>query len=332
MDSRQLEVFAAVAGEKSFTRAASSLHLVQSAVSATVKGLERELGTRLFDRSTRAVRLTAAGSALLPHATEVALALRAARDAVDSVSGGLSGALAIGYMTNVTLFDIPRLLGRFSALYPDVTMHLAPAATGTAGLAEALRSGTLDLAFLAASEAGLPGLRVFPLATSPLILAVPRHHEWAGREEVALAETVGQRFVDFPRGFANRTIVDEEFHARGLARDVRIETADTNDTAALVRNGLGVGFLPDYLVADDPAIHRIRLVDAEFLMRVSVATARTRAPSAAATRLATMAREQADHEQAKHEQADHEQRETTGTHEAPAPGEGASASRTVGTT
>jgi DNA-binding transcriptional LysR family regulator len=290
MDKRQLEVFLAVARAGSFTRASAELHLVQSAVSATVAALESDLGERLFDRTTRRVRLTAAGQALLPRATAILDAFQAARDAVDAVRGGLSGSVRIGYMTNVTLFDIPRLLGRFNADHPAVTMHLSPSATGTAGLAEGLRRGDLDLAFLAATPEDYPDLDVHVLASSTLGLGVAADDPLAALDRMPLAGTAGLRFVDFRSGFANRTLVDAEFRRRGLRRDIRIETSDTNDTAALVRNRLGVGFLPGYLVEDDPSIHLIEIEDATLTMHVSVATARDRTPSAAATRIAELAR------------------------------------------
>ena len=294
MERRQLEVFAAVARAGSFTRAAGELHLVQSAVSATIAALEADLGERLFDRTTRRVRLTAAGQALLPKATSILDAFQAARDAVDAVRGGLSGSVRIGYMTNVTLFDIPRLLGRFNADHPAVTMHLAPAATGTAGLAEGLRRGDLDLAFLAATPEDYPDLDVHVLASSRLGLGVAAQDPLAVRKTIRLADTASLRFVDFRSGFANRTLVDAEFRRRGLWRDIRIETSDTNDTAALVRNGLGVGFLPRYLVEGDDSIHLIEIEDATLEMNVSVATARDRTLSAAARSLATMAYRQGD--------------------------------------
>ncbi|WP_305786377.1 LysR family transcriptional regulator [Symbioplanes lichenis] len=290
MDRRQLEVFAAVARTGSFTKAATELYLVQSAVSATVAALEADLGERLFDRTTRRVRPTPAGQVLLEHATVILAAFRAARDAVEAVRGGLSGAIRIGYMTNVTLFDIPALLGRFTRDHPDVTMHIAPSATGTAGMATALRRGDIDVAFLSATAADYPDLRVDPLASSPLGLAVTPDHPLAGRDRIALAEVTGLRFVDFRAGFANRTLVDTELRRRGLHREVRYETSDTADTAALIRNGLGVGFLPRYLAEGDDRLHWIAIDDADFTMWVSVATARDRTLSAAAARLATLAR------------------------------------------
>jgi DNA-binding transcriptional LysR family regulator len=290
MDNRQLEVFAVVAREGSFTRAAAELHLVQSAVSATIAALETDLGERLFERTTRRVRPTAAGTALLPHATAILDAFQAARDAVDAVGGGLTGSIRIGYMTNVTLFDIPRLLGRFSSDHPDVAMHLSPATTGTAGLAEGLRRGDLDLAFLAATPEDYPDLDIRVLARSPLGLGVAMGDPLADRSSMPLAELAGLRFVDFREGFANRTMVDAEFRRRGLRRNVQIESSDTNDMAALIRNGLGAGFLPQYLVEGDASIHWIEIEDATFEIRVSIGTARGRSLSAAASRLAELAR------------------------------------------
>jgi DNA-binding transcriptional LysR family regulator len=290
LDNRQLEVFAIVAREGSFTKAAAELHLVQSAVSATIAALESDLGERLLDRTTRWVQPTAAGRALLPHAHGILDAFRAARDAVEAVGGGLSGSIRIGYMTNVTLVDVPQLLGRFAAAHPNVTMRLAPAATGTRGLAESLQSGDIDLAFLSATAPDYPMLRIDSLATSRLGLAVSASDPLAGRASIPLADTVGLRFVDSGPGFANRALVDAEFRRRGLRRDVQIETADMHDSAALVRYGLCVGFLPQYLVEKDDQIRWIAVEDAEFVMHVSVGTARDRTLSAAAARLADMAR------------------------------------------
>jgi DNA-binding transcriptional LysR family regulator len=293
MDSRQLSVFAAVARARSFTRAAADIRVAQSAVSATIAALETELGDRLFDRSTRKVQLTAAGQALLPHALSIVDAFQAARDAVDAVRGGLSGSIRIGYMTNVTLFDIPAVLGRFSAEYPMVSIHLSPSATGTAGLADELRSGELDLAFFAATAQDHPDLRIDPLATDPVGLAVKAASPLASLRQMRMEETAGLRFIDFRAGFGNRTLADSEFDRLRLTREVFVETADMNDAAALVRNGLGVAFLPRYVVENDPLISWIQLIDASLELSVGLGTNRSRPLSAAATRLATQVREKA---------------------------------------
>src|SRR5947209_15098296 len=91
MELRQLATFVAVAEEGSFTRASDRLHVVQSAVSAGVRNLERALGATLFDRSTHKVQLTAAGRVLLPEARARLAAAAAAQDAVDAVGVGVRG-------------------------------------------------------------------------------------------------------------------------------------------------------------------------------------------------------------------------------------------------
>jgi DNA-binding transcriptional LysR family regulator len=293
LDNRQLEVFSAVAREGSFTRAATELHLVQSAVSATIASLEADLGERLFHRTTRQVRPTAAGRALLPHATAILDGFRAARDAVEAVSGGLSGSVRIGYMTSVTLVDLPGLLGRFSSDYPAVTMHLAPDPSGTAGLAVALERGELDLAIFAAPAENYPHLRIDVLARSPIGLAVAANHPLAGRATVRLSEAVSERFVETPEGFGNRTVVDTEFRRRGLHREVQYETSDLNDVVALVANGLGVAFLPHYVVDGDERVRCLEVEDAALELTVSIGTVRGRVLSAAAARLATLIRGEA---------------------------------------
>jgi DNA-binding transcriptional LysR family regulator len=293
MDGRQLAVFAAVARTRSFTHTSVEIHLAQSAVSATIASLEADLGEKLFTRSTRKVELTAAGHALLPHALGIIESLQAARDAVDGVRGGLSGSIRIGYMTNVTHFNIPALLGRFSSEYPAVTIHLTSSATGTAGLVDELRKGDLDLAFLAASPGDHPDLRIDVLATAPVGLAVRTSSPHAAPHSLTLAETAGMRFIDFRVGFGNRTLTDSEFTRLQLRRDILIETTDLNDAAALVRNGLGVAFLPRYLVEEDPLISWIEISDVALTLNVSLGTSRERPLSAAATRLATQARNSA---------------------------------------
>ncbi len=98
MELRHLAMFVAVAEEGSFTRTAGRVHVVQAAVSASVRGVERELGVELFHRTTHRVELSDAGSALLPEARRTLAAAAIAREVVDEVSGGLRGTVRLGTM------------------------------------------------------------------------------------------------------------------------------------------------------------------------------------------------------------------------------------------
>ncbi|WP_433559857.1 LysR family transcriptional regulator [Pseudonocardia xinjiangensis] len=96
MELRHLAAFTAVAEEGSFTAAAERLHMVQSAASAAVRTLERELGARLFGRTTHRVELTSTGRLLLPEARRTLAAAAAARDVINQMHGGLRGTVRLG--------------------------------------------------------------------------------------------------------------------------------------------------------------------------------------------------------------------------------------------
>jgi DNA-binding transcriptional LysR family regulator len=282
MELRHLEYFLAVADELNFTRAARRLHVVQSGVSATVRQLERDLGSPLFERDAKRVALTDAGEALLPQAREVLAAAQAARDAVDQVRGGLRGTITVGTMTSVAVLDLPALFGRFHADHPAVAIRLQVAPSGSAGLAREVLDGELDLAFVALPGRAPAGISLRHLASVPLVALLPAGHPLADREEVALADLVGDPFIDSPVGYGNRSIVDQAMAAAGLARQVAIEVADVSTAAAYVRHGLGVALMPDFATAPgDPHLRVLPLAGHRLHWTLAVATASERRPSAA---------------------------------------------------
>ncbi|MEW9528054.1 LysR family transcriptional regulator [Microbispora sp. NPDC049125] len=281
MELRHFEYFVAVAEELNFTRASRRLHVVQSGVSAAIRSLERELGVTLFDRTSQRVTLTDAGLALLPEARGVLDAARAARESVQAVGAGLRGTIAIGTMTSVTLIDMPALLGRFHADHPLVMMRLRAATSGSAGLAQALATGELDVAFLSPSGPPPSGLAVRPLAAVPIVLVVPADHDLAGERSVPLARLAGEEFIDFPPGYGNRAVVDRAFAAAGLERRVTVEVTDLATGSAFVRHGLGVAFLPEFVAPHSPDLCLLRAADADMVWSLAVATSSTRRPSAA---------------------------------------------------
>lgn len=124
MELQQLRYVVAVAETNNFTRAAERCLVVQSALSHQIARLERELGARLFDRTSRRVRLTPAGTAFLPAARQcLDAAERAAAEAAAAV-GLVRGRLAVGLIPTVAAVDIPAALRDFRREYPDVRISL----------------------------------------------------------------------------------------------------------------------------------------------------------------------------------------------------------------
>jgi DNA-binding transcriptional LysR family regulator len=249
VELRQLATFVAVAEEGSFTRAADRLHVVQSAVSAGVRNLEKELGTMLFDRSTHRVRLTDSGRALLPEARATLAAAQAARDAVDEVSGGLRGTVVLGTMQapGMRAVDLAGLLAAFRTEHPGVGVEIRHSG-GSSEMAREVAEGSMDLAFVALAGEGPPGLELIPITREPIMLAVPAGHPLAGSADIELSALHAETLVDLPPGWGIRMAVDRSFTAAGVTRTITYEVNDTQTMVDFIRNGLAIGMLPQSLL------------------------------------------------------------------------------------
>jgi DNA-binding transcriptional LysR family regulator len=281
VELRQLEHFVAVAEEKSFTRAAARVHVGQSAVSVSIRTLERELGARLFERTTHQVTLTDAGAALYAEARRTLVAADAARDAVASVLGVVRGTLRVGVMQSLNAVDLASVLARFRLDHPGVDLYLRPALGGSASLADATRDGQLDLAFVSLGVGQRTGLSTTVLASEPLVLVGTAATLAPGRAALAPADVADATFVDFPEGWGTRTAADEMLASGRGPRPVSIEVADVSTFLDLVRAGLGLGLLPRSMVPRDRRLI-VRRFTPKTTWDVMVVQAEERPASAAA--------------------------------------------------
>jgi DNA-binding transcriptional LysR family regulator len=254
----------AVAETRNFTRAAERCGVVQSSLSHRIAGLERELGVRLFARSSRRVELTGAGAAFLAGAREcLAAADRAAADAA-AAAGVVRGRLTVGVITTTAAVDVPELLQRYRARHPDVQVLLRSG--GSDELAAAIRGGDLDIAFLGLPEGERPsGVESVALDHDRHVLVVPAGHRLAGASRLTLREIAEEPFVDFVAGTPGRAQSDQAFAAAGLAREVAYETGAVELITRLIARGLGVALLPSAfirpLAADDPGLALVPVAD-----------------------------------------------------------------------
>lgn len=143
-----MEYFVAVAAELNFSRAAQRIHVVQSALSASVGKLEKELGVELFDRSKRQIALTGAGETFLVHAREVLHTAHRARSSVDAFRDQLAGTVTLGTLMSWGTLNLPAALEEFRSANPMVTVRLRQSVTGSAGHLTAIADGQMDLALV----------------------------------------------------------------------------------------------------------------------------------------------------------------------------------------
>ncbi|WP_329121756.1 LysR family transcriptional regulator [Streptomyces sp. NBC_01353] len=243
MELQQMRYVIAVAETNSFTRAAERCLVVQSALSHQIARLERELGARLFDRTSRRVRLTPAGEAFLPAARQAVNAAERAAAEVAAAVGEIRGRLAIGVIPTVAAFDIPAALHAFRRRYPHIRIRLHVAASEL--LVELVKEGTLEIAFLGLPPTVRPeGVGSMLLAHDRLVAVVAPGHPLAGEDEVDLARLSSEVFVDKPAGTAGRLQSDQAFTAAGVHREVAFEVTDAGFTTRLIHQNLGIALLP----------------------------------------------------------------------------------------
>jgi DNA-binding transcriptional LysR family regulator len=282
VELRQLRVFVAIAEEGTFTAASDRLMLVQSAVSATIRGLERELGTALFERTTRRVTLTDAGRALLPEARATLEATRLALDAVDQVKGGLRGAVSLGIMqaTASQAVSVPRLVAGFQAEHPLVSVAVRHVG-GSENIAAHVRDGELDLGILSLPR-GFPGVELTEIGREPMLLACPPGHTLALRDSVSIEELRDEAFVDGPPGWGIRIVTDEVFAAAGIRRTLRFEVNDSQSIVQFVAEGLAVALLPPSIAHSELPVRLVPLAHGSPVFRTLLGSPANRRVGAAA--------------------------------------------------
>ncbi|MDN3023985.1 LysR family transcriptional regulator [Streptomyces sp. S.PB5] len=258
MDLRQMEVVVAVADAGGFTAAARRLHVVQSAVSSTVRALERELGTPLFDRTTHRVALTPAGEAFVPAARATLRSAELAREAVDAVKGQLRGRVTVGTMQGVWA-GLHHALASLRAEHPGVVVRLRQAAV--ADIRQALRDGTVDLAVVALDRQQQRGLTTRLLSREDMVLLTAPRRVVPGATPngtVSLADAARLPLVDFTPGWAIRDAVDRAFRSAGVDRSTPFEVNDIVAAAELVRNDLAVCIMPPSIADRFPDLPQYR--------------------------------------------------------------------------
>ncbi|ANZ39298.1 LysR family transcriptional regulator [Lentzea guizhouensis] len=281
MELQQMRYVVAVAETGSFTRAAARCLVVQSALSHQVARLERELGARLFERTSRSVRLTPAGEAFLPAARQcLDFAERAVAEVAAAV-GEVRGRVVIGVIPTVAAVDLPAALKVFRQRYPQVQVALRMLPSHE--LVEQLRQGRLDLAFLGLPPSVRPeGVRGHELARDDHVAVVAPSHPLAGSAQTDLARLAGELFVDFPSGSPGRMQSDQAFAAAGLAREVAFEVTTAELMAGLIREGLAIAVLPSGYAPRLSGVVTVPVVDGPSRVEHLVWSAAGLTPAAAA--------------------------------------------------
>jgi len=244
MELRQLRYLVTVADEGSFTRAAQRLHVAQPGVSAQIKELEREIGELLLDRSGRTVRLTEAGTTVLPYARAALDAVEGARQAVSELTGLIQGHVTVGTVTSVAAMDMAGLLAGFHQRHPGVRITLSEGTSGQ--LVAGLHAGRLDLIVIGATATNAAsGAAAQVIADESLAVVVPPGDPLAARDSLAAGELRDRPLICLPPGSGLRAGLEEACAEAGFRPYVAFESADPRMLIQLAAAGLGVAVLAE---------------------------------------------------------------------------------------
>ncbi len=250
IDSRQLLAFATLARHGSFTVTARELFLTQSAVSHTIKSLEQEVGVRVFDRVGKKVHLTQAGEHLLKHAERILREMQDARAGLEELQNWGHSRLRLGASPAACQYLLPTVLREFKQSFPQCVIRIE--AGDGPRMVELLRGNQIDLALMLKPEAR-EELAFRPLFDDELRLVVPPMHPWAQRGRVVRHDLGGETFILYNKGSYTFRLVEEYFEAEKVAFTNVVELGSMEAIKELVKIGLGVGILADWIVRKEVA-------------------------------------------------------------------------------
>jgi DNA-binding transcriptional LysR family regulator len=278
MELDQLRSFVAVAEARSFTRAASLVHLSQPAISRQIARLETELGARLFERYGRRVEVTSDGRLLLPLARNILARADDASRMVREHAGTLSSKVSLGSTGTVFAHLLAPILASFIKTYPKV--HLDLVEREDVLLEEAVMNGELDCAIVTAW--GSPRVATTHILTEEILLVIPGDHRLARSSSVSLGELADEPIVLPGHSMNMSNVLTDVCRRAGFEPKVPYRASYVELTKALVREGLGVALVPkmflspeslEGLVAISLAEHPVRSLDLIYLREHPVSTA-----------------------------------------------------------
>ena len=254
MELRTINTFLHIAELHSFSRAARELGYSQSAVSSQIAQLEEELGTPLFDRVGKTVRLTDAGLTFQEYARTLLTTAQQAKAALQPARE-VRGTLRIALADSVCSTFLPDLLRQYHARCPEVELVLRTATADE--MIQMLNSNETDLAYTLDQPILQPNLVLASNVLEPICIVAPPDHPLTQQETVTLEELARQEFLLTERGMSYRDALDQCMEAHHLALRPYIELGSAAMLAEMVEQGMGLSFLPEYIVRKELEAHRL---------------------------------------------------------------------------
>ncbi len=268
-----LESFVEVARRGNVSRAAEALFLTQPAITARLKALERDLGIKLFVRSSRGMKLSDAGRAFLPYAERTMTTVDEGRQLVTNLRQGNVGELVIAAAPAVSTYVLPEILRVFRSTHPNVRLGVKTGHT----------EEVLEMVLRAQAHVGIgrpirhPEIELIPVLEDEMLLVVSARHAFARRGKVRMDELAAERLILFDRTSSYHELTSSLFRQAGVVPASTLELDNVEAAKKMVQQGLGVALLPRMALVSElrsGSLRPVKLIGAPPLSRPIVALRR----------------------------------------------------------
>jgi DNA-binding transcriptional LysR family regulator len=261
MDIPALQAFLAVAETGSFSRGAERIFITQPAISKRIAALEAELGTVLFDRIGREIRLTDAGQALRERAHRIIVDIADTKRAITNLSGEVGGRLRMAASHHIGLHRLPQPLKRFHETQPQVSLEMRFMDSEAA--CDAVDHGDIELAVVTLPESAAGNLRLVPVWEDPLEIVVSKNHPLAKETQISQIALLNYPAILPGPGTYTRAIILDALESVREGIEIAMSTNYMEVLKMLASIGFGWSALPHTLI--DESLHVVQIKNVTIL-------------------------------------------------------------------
>ncbi len=269
MDIRHMTYFIEVARQKSFSRAAETLHISQSAISKMVKDMEEELGLFLFNRNSKAIQLTDAGAIFLNRAQKIVSMFQDLIDEVKEETMQETGRISIGLPPITGATSFAQLLGNFKQKFPKIEILLFE--HGSKRIESGIQDGSLDIGVICNSP-NVASYNSFSLTNDPIWVIAHPQNPISQFDAVNLQMLNSQSFVIYRDDFSLHHVIVDACKEAGFQPKIIFQTSQRELMTQIVEANLGIALLPSKTCKrlDSDSIKAIPLLPEELFHKMSV--------------------------------------------------------------
>lgn len=272
MDIQNIRAFLKVVETGSFSQAAKLLFITQPAISKRISTLELSLGSQLFDRLGKTVKLTQAGCALVPGYQRILAEINESERIISALRDNVSGQLQFGTSHHIGLHRLPSILRQYMNSYPEVELDIQFMDSEQA--ANLILKGSIELALITLPDTIDKALTTIPIWTDPMECIVAKDHILAKQTLVTNKQLSEHGVLIQSHNTHTRNIID---NALNLNENIKIimESNYLETIKAMIQNGLGWGVLPKSMIDDSLKKLNVKNVKMERHLGVLLHSTRT---------------------------------------------------------